>query len=70
MDNSTFSLAMKFETAEGKTRTATIQPCGENLAETDIKAAMDAMIASDAFTYEPTGKLGATVTERAVTTIF
>jgi hypothetical protein len=70
MDNSTLTLALKFETDEGKTRTVSIQPCGDNLDEADVKAAMDAIIASGVFIWEPVGKLGATVTERLVTPIF
>jgi hypothetical protein len=61
---------MKFRTADEKNRTVSIQPCKEGLTESEVKAAMDEMISSGAFVYEPTEKVGATVTERAVSVIF
>ncbi|MDR1651662.1 MAG: DUF2922 domain-containing protein [Synergistaceae bacterium] len=70
MSETTLTLGMKFDTAAGKPKTVSLQPCRENLTADEVKAAMDAFIASGVFVYDPTAKLGASIIERTVTTLF
>ena len=66
----TNTLTMKFRTADDKTRQVNLQPCKMSVTEIDVKALMDSMISSEAFAYEPTVKLGATLTQRSATVLF
>ncbi|MCL2010317.1 MAG: DUF2922 domain-containing protein [Synergistaceae bacterium] len=66
----TNALVLKFRTADDKTRTVTIQPCNVNATEATAKALMDAMISSDAFVYQPSAKLGASVIQRFAMELF
>lgn len=70
MSGTTRALSMKFDTQSGKARNVSVQPCKAGITAQDARDLMDAMIASGAFVYEPTAKLGASVIERAVTELF
>jgi len=70
MASSTNILAMRFRTADDKTRVVNVQPCKMNVTDTAVKALMDAMISSDAFVYQPAVKLGATIVQRMTLELF
>ena len=70
MDTVTLSLAMKFAAADGKKRTVSLQGVRDDITAEDAKDAMDAIISSGVFNYEPSEKLGAAITGRSVTTLF
>ena len=70
MSTETLTLAMKFGTADDKKKTVSLQEVRDDITEAEAKDAMNAIIESGAFNYEPTEKLGATVTRRSVRTLF
>jgi hypothetical protein len=61
---------MKFDTQGGKARNVSVQLCKAGITARDAHDLMDVMIASEAFVYEPTAKLGASVIDRTVTELF
>ena len=63
-------LAMKFRTADEKTRVVNFQPCKASVTEIEAKALMDSIITSDVFVYEPAEKLGAILTQRKIVELF
>jgi hypothetical protein len=64
------TLAMKFGTADDKKKTVSLQHVRDDITATEAEEAMDAIIASGVFNYEPNEKLGAAVTTRSVNTLF
>ena len=66
----TVTLAMKFGAAGDKKKTVSLRDVREDITAADVKDAMDAIIASDAFNYGPNEKLGAAITSRSVRTLF
>jgi hypothetical protein len=70
MSKTTLTLGMKFETASGKTKTISVQPCRPDLTAEEVEDVMDVMIDSDVLAYDPVGKLGAQIVERTTTTLF
>ncbi|MDR1515497.1 MAG: DUF2922 domain-containing protein [Synergistaceae bacterium] len=70
MATETLTLAMKFGAADDKKKTVSLQSVRDDITATEAKDAMDVIIASDAFNYEPNEKLGAAITSRSVKTLF
>jgi hypothetical protein len=68
--DTTLTLAMKFGTADEKKRTVSLQNVRDDITAAEAKDAMDAIIASEVFNYEPNEKLGAAITSRSVKTLF
>jgi hypothetical protein len=66
----TLTLAMKFAVADDKKRAVSLQSVRGDITATEAKDAMDAIIASGVFNYEPNEKLGAAITNRSVKTLF
>ncbi|MDR3165212.1 MAG: DUF2922 domain-containing protein [Synergistaceae bacterium] len=64
------TLAMKFSTDDDKKKTVSLQNVRDDITAAEAMQAMDAIIASDVFNYEPDEKLGATLTSRSVKTLF
>jgi hypothetical protein len=64
------TLAMKFGTADDKKKTVSLQNVRDDITATEAMQAMDTIIASGVFNYEPDEKLGATLTNRSVKTLF
>jgi hypothetical protein len=61
---------MVFDTAGGAVRTVSLLGCRDTVTAGEAGEAMDAMITSGAFTYEPSDKRGASLIERSVTELF
>ncbi|MDR0764935.1 MAG: DUF2922 domain-containing protein [Synergistaceae bacterium] len=70
MTTATLTLAMKFSAADDKKKTVSLREVRDDITEAEAKDAMDAIIASGVFNYEPDEKLGAAITTRSVNTLF
>jgi hypothetical protein len=66
----TLTLAMKFSAADDKKKTVSLRNVRDDITADEAMEAMDAIIASGVFNYEPGEKLGAAITSRSVKTLF
>lgn len=70
METETLTLAMKFAAADDKKKTVSLQNVRDDITAAEAKDAMSTIITSGVFNYEPTEKLGASITSRSVRTLF
>jgi hypothetical protein len=70
MTTATLTLAMKFGVAGDKKKIVSLQNVRDDITEAEARDAMEAIITSGVFNYEPSEKLGAAITSRSVRTLF